>query len=485
MWRRAKFRLVCFCLLAAPAHAHDVVGGPVVVIDTDMGLDDAVTLALALQCPQINIGAIVACEGVAGREQAVTHVERMVELFNRRDIPVYAAPAEESDKPVPPFRSFAVGAVGAALPPPVPPFHQPFAPTAYLVEGHQTTVLVLGPLTNLAAALHANPDLRKHIAAVIVAGGPDPAESWNAAYDRAALAAVLDSDLPLKFVAPGPAGHKPVAWRQGELHLGRGTSIAESFFERLLSATRVREHYLERFASFHDELAFLYVVDATPFAPTAAAAVLAPRDNQRLLELFTRCLVDGRQQKRRVVFADGPLPEQILRADVRQRQAAIIAKNGETEWFAQLLMNELHEHLGAYSVIGVKMGLRAAELLNAPQHAMQVTAFTPAGPPVSCINDGIIVATGCTPGRVLFTHVPGPPDTLRVRFTYNGRELTLTLKQEYRQKIRNEITRLLKHHTLADAAYWDGVRLFGLEIWENWHRQDLFAVVETPQPDSP
>jgi pyrimidine-specific ribonucleoside hydrolase len=191
-------------------------------------------------------------------------------------------------------------------------------------------------------------------------------------------------------------------------------------------------------------------------------------------------IADGRQDKQRVVFVGGTLPDNIFQQDVRERKAHIIANNGQTEWFAQLLLNELHQHLGAYSIVGVKMGLRAAELLNAPQHAMMVVSHVPPCPPTSCLNDGIIVSTGCTPGRGLFTQAAGRPDAVEVSFEYNDRRITLALKTEYCEKISAGIAALLDKYTLEDHEYWQGVRELGLDIWENWHRRDLFEIIQTP-----
>lgn len=443
-----------------------------------MGLDDAVTLALALQNPHVNIVAVIACEGAAGRERGTEHLERMLALFNRLDIPLYAPAETKASKTPPPFRSFAESAVGQALPTPVKPFRRPFSPDAYVGNGKKTVVLVLGPLTNLAAALQAKPEMKQGIEKLIVAGSPDVEKNWNVRFNPDALAAVQASGIPQQFVVRGPAGRKPEAWRQGELSIGQGTSVGEDFFKRLLATDNIRRHYTQQLGGFFDELVFLYYADHTLFSTEGYTNVFAPNDHDSLLKLFTRCLGDGRQHKHRVVFVDGSLPDEVFRPDVPFRRAAIIAKNGQAEWFAQLLMNELHEHLGAYSVIGVKMGLRAAELLNAPQHAMKVTSHAPAGPPVSCLNDGVIVATGCTPGRALFTHTPGPPGSIAVSFEYNGRRLTLAVKPEYRNRIKAEIQTLLGKYTLADHEYWDGVRRLGLDIWENWHRRDLFEIVD-------
>jgi inosine-uridine nucleoside N-ribohydrolase len=475
----AKLLVVGVCLASPWALAHDVERQAPVVIDTDMGLDDAVTLALALQSPWANIVSIVACEGASGREKGVENLERMLNLFNRGDIALFAPAETSGTQAPPPFRGFAEGSIAAALPEPIEPIHRPFSAGAYTSPDGQTVVLALGPLTNLAAALHAEPEVKEHILKVIFAGAATPDESWNVRFDPEALAAVQLAGVPLVFVVPDErCARKPEAWRTGELSLGQGTSIGESFVKRLLSEPEVRQHYLEQFQSFHDELVFLYLADPTLFWGKGRQDLLLPNSRLGIGNLFMRLLSDGRQGKDRVVFVEGSLPDGVLQRDVRERKARIIANNGQTEWFAQLLLNELHEHLGAYSIIGVKMGLRAAELLNAPQHGMHVISHVKPGPPASCLNDGVIVATGCTPGRALFSCQPLEPPTIAVSFEYNHRRITLELKDEYRLKIKNRITQLLEQYTLEDHEYWHGVRELGLDIWENWHRRDLFDVLE-------
>jgi pyrimidine-specific ribonucleoside hydrolase len=459
-------------LFVNAAFAHDAnEQRPAVVIDTDMGLDDAVTLALALQCPDVDVVAIVACEGAAGREAAVQELERMLVLFNRPDIPLYAPP-EGPVRPVPTFRSFAEESVAAALSAPTAPNHRPFSADAY-GGPRNLIVLALGPLTNLAAALKTKPDLKDRLERVIIAGPRDSQQNWNLAYDAEAWQTVSASELPLEFVIPSSGVRKPQAWRHSKTAIGQATSIGESFIQRLLTEPRAREHYASKWPGFSDELVLLYCADREGFARDADG-IVTPRYTPAVLELFTRCVSDGRQHAERVVLQDIRLPEAALRPDLRQKRASIIAKNGEVEWFAELVTSEMHDHLGAYSVIGAKMGLRAAELLNAPPHAMKVTSYTAAEPPVSCLNDGVIVASGSTPGRALFTPAPVKDDSTKVAFAYNGRELVLQVKAEYRQKITAEIQRLVAQYGVEQKEYWDGVRALALEIWENWHRRDIF-----------
>ncbi|MGD8453793.1 MAG: nucleoside hydrolase [Phycisphaerae bacterium] len=476
--------LACGTWLAGPALADEGHAEHCLVVDTDMGLDDIVTLALVLQNPDVDLHAVVACAGASSPAGGIECIERMLDLFNRRDVAVHE-PAPSSDRPAPPYRGYAEKALRQALPASVTPWHKPFSPDVYvdIDVDHHTTVLALGPLTNLAAALRERPEIAERIEEIIIPGPPSAEASGNARFDPAAFAAVLKSGVPLAFVESAGQAGKPAAWAEPNRRIGQGTSIAETFLQRLFVNADVRNHYVREYDTFYDELAFLHCVGPQVFsevtrerASEGELHVCRPRSREAVLKLLMELLDNGRQHKDRVVFAEGPLPASMFAPDVRARQAAIIEKNGENEWFAQLLMNELHEHMGAYSVVGVKMGLRAAELLNAPQHGMMVVAHTPPGPPVSCLNDGVIMATGCTPGRCLFRHEPGEDGRVAVTFSYNDGELTLVLKPEYRKRVREVIQGLLKEHTLEDKEYWDGVRVLGLDIWENWHRRDLFDI---------
>ncbi|HSL17432.1 MAG TPA: nucleoside hydrolase [Methylomirabilota bacterium] len=472
--------MIAFCVAgvlaaAVPAmshqvHSHD--GSSPVVVDTDLGLDDLVALAMILQAPDVEVAAAVAGDGVADAATAAGQLARLVAELNRGDVPVFAALADPAF-PAPPFRARARSAVDSALQGAGAAEALPWAPDAYRAADHRTTVLALGPLTRIGDALAESPGLAAGIARVVVSGDPDDPADWNLAADGDALETLRSAAVEVVFVRPGGRGFKPAGWYTDRLAGGQRTALGEALLDRLLAEAEVRAHYLGTLASFHDELAALYLLRPELFTEVGAG-IVEPVDGGAAAAAIAGALSRGRQRKDRVVFVDGPLPAVILRADVRARRDDILAANGPDEWFAQLLLNELHEHLGAYSIIGVKMGLRAAELLNAPQHAMTVVSSAPAEQPVSCLNDGLLVSTGSTPGRGLFSHNPGPPGTVQAIFAYNGRTLVLRLRDEHRARIRSVIHGLLEHTTLEDAEYWEGVRALGLDIWQSWHRRDLF-----------
>ena len=463
-------RWIIACVLALPlaARADGPTHGEAIVIDSDLGLDDLATLALVLQTPDVEIASVVATEGVCAAPRAADHLSRLLHRFNRPDVALWQG--RSARQPAPPFRAFAEGALSRVLgrtPRIGPP--RGFSAELYRVKGHHSTVVVLGPMTSLAAALRQQPTLKAAIARVVVSGSPEVKDNWNARQDVAAWNAVLGSGLPLTFVVADGKATWPAALPRPPL-----TSIAAGLLAELLREGKVREHFLQ--LSLSDELAWLQLLDPALFTRGRLARLTAPAKVEPLLR---RLLRDGRQARHPVVFSPRPLPDEALQPDVRRRRAPIVAHNGEVEWRAQLMLNELHQHLGAYSLVGVKMGLRAAELLNAPAHAMEVYSESAAGPPVSCLNDGVIVGSGSTPGRGLFhPGQGGRPGSTRVRFRYNGRQVVLALRRGYQQRIAAAIARLLRRHGLEDPRYWAGVRVEGLEIWDRWHRLQLFDVTE-------
>ena len=439
--------LAVLLLLAPPALAGDADDVPRLVIDTDMGIDDVVALGLALQHARVRVSAIVACEGVLTLEKCVALLERLLLHLNRRDVPLYDG-ADAERRPEPVHRGFVTRAVSSVLPATSHRIRRPLDPDAYVEKGAKTTVLLLGPFTSFAAALTEKPDIVKGSERVIAAGPPDGA---NTRHDVAAFDVVKKSGLAIEFVATSAASQKPPGWSRSLPRFGPGTSVGERLFRLLLEDDAIREHYVTVFP-FYDEMAFLYCVDPELFGPVEGKGprVFAPRDQAEFLAKFRELLVHGRQEP--AVAPDAPIHE-----DVRKRKAAIIEKNGEVEWAAQLLAAAQHERLDVWSVLGVKMGLLATEALNAPRHAVRVVSRSAAAPPVSHLNDGVVAGTGSTADGGLFAREPGPDGSTRVEFSYNGRRLVLELREAYVKRIDEAVA---------------------LDVWETWHRRALFRTVE-------
>jgi len=179
-----------------------------------------------------------------------------------------------------------------------------------------------------------------------------------------------------------------------------------------------------------------------------------------------------------VVLAEFPRDPARLLPDVRPIAPQIIARHGLEEWKATVLTSELHRHLGTYSIVGAKMGLRARDRLNVPLDELRVESHAGLEPPLSCVNDGLQVATGASLGRGTITISTNLPSACAAVFSYGERHLRLRLKPEFAQRIASDMAALHKKHGDTTPAYFQDVRRVSLQHWLNFDRNTMFEEME-------
>lgn len=92
------------------------------------------------------------------------------------------------------------------------------------------------------------------------------------------------------------------------------------------------------------------------------------------------------------------------------------------------------------------------------------------------MNDGIQVSTGATLGHGLIKIEEHQP-TASARFTYLGKSINISLRPEYRKKIKDEISQLVHQYGLESDEYWLAVRLNALRYWLEMDRNEMFDIV--------
>lgn len=180
-------------------------------------------------------------------------------------------------------------------------------------------------------------------------------------------------------------------------------------------------------------------------------------------------------ERRPVCLKEYPKDPALFNDNVRPYVKRIIEAHGLEEWKAVLLTNELHRHLGMWSIIGAKMGIRAREILGAPFDHLDVISFCGYKPPFSCTNDGIQVSTGASLGRgtITNTHV-GIPEAI---FIYGDKRVLLRVKPEVKKQIGMEIKRLSRMHGFQSPRYFEELDKVSVTYWLEWDRQDIFLEV--------
>ncbi len=222
------------------------------IIDTDPGHDDAVAILLAFASPEIEVLGLTAVAGNVPLSLTAVNCLKICELAGRTDMPVYAG----ADRPLvraPITAEYVHGKTGLDGPD-LP------APKMALRDGHavefivetlrqepagSVTLCALGPMTNLALAFKAAPDVVPRVRRVVAMGGgafeggnTTPVAEFNILADPHAAQQVLHAGIPV-VLKPLDVTHK-VLTRAHRVRAFRdlgtrvGTTVAHllDFFER-------------------------------------------------------------------------------------------------------------------------------------------------------------------------------------------------------------------------------------------------------------
>ena len=182
-------------------------------IDSDCGFDDMAAISMVNADPRWRILGLSLCAGNAPLARVKDHAARM-SSFLGWSMPLHVG----ADKPligplVTAEYALGIGGLGTAgrtLPAVAEGSIADGAVNALraaaMAEDKPVSILALGPLTNIAIALLAHPEIKPRIARITWMGGAamggnhTATSEFNAAVDPEALAIVLDSGVPFRMV---------------------------------------------------------------------------------------------------------------------------------------------------------------------------------------------------------------------------------------------------------------------------------------------
>lgn len=200
-----------------------------VVVDTDLASDDLVALSFLLSSTEVDLVAVtVSGTGEVRCPQGLDVIRGLLAVTGDDDIPVAcgrSAPLA-GDRAFPTeWRDAADDAWDLDLPKVAAPSGERTA-VELLIEALDpdgVTVLTLGPLTNLADAFRADPDLAGNVSSVVVMGGAvdvpgnvfdegaePPVAEWNVYVDPTAAAEVFGSGVLVTMVGLDATSEAPI-----------------------------------------------------------------------------------------------------------------------------------------------------------------------------------------------------------------------------------------------------------------------------------
>jgi purine nucleosidase len=183
----------------------------VFLIDTDTASDDAVALIMALRTPDVHVAAITTVAGNVDVDRATANALLTVERSGA-SVPVYRGSDQPLARPLRDARWFhGNDGLGDRGYPPARRNAEPRQAVDAIIDTIRANpglvVVTLGPLTNLARALDAFPQIVSMVGRCVVMGGnPDgvgnvtPAAEFNIWVDPEAARIVLRSGLPIELI---------------------------------------------------------------------------------------------------------------------------------------------------------------------------------------------------------------------------------------------------------------------------------------------
>jgi purine nucleosidase len=252
-----------------------------IIIDTDPGQDDAVAILMALASPKaFDILGIVAVAGNVGLKQNAINALKVVELADRKDIPVFAG----CDQPLKRKLVTAehvhgdTGLNGPDLPAPELKLQEQHG-VDFIIEtlrqsiDDNITLCTLGPLTNIATAFEKAPDIIENIEEIIMMGGGyfqggniTPVAEFNIYVDPDAADIVMRSGVPITM-ASLDVTHKVLSTKARiDAFFNLGTKSATAVGEMLAFSERFDlEKYKWQGAPLHDPCVIAYLLQPELF----------------------------------------------------------------------------------------------------------------------------------------------------------------------------------------------------------------------------
>jgi inosine-uridine nucleoside N-ribohydrolase len=266
-----------------------------VIIDTDPGVDDALALAFAFESQQLEVVGLTTVFGNVETHLATLNALRLLEIIGK-DVPV----AEGASHPLymkklsPPtdvHGKDGLGEIDLPLPKtrPIEKSAAEFIVQTVMDNPGEVTLIVLGPMTNIALALALEPKLAENVKQVVAMGGVlqvmgnvSPVASANILGDPHAADIVMGTDWSMTLVTADTTRQVLVTdnwWNSVRQKGGRNVELLfdiSRFYRTFYQSVGYSDGYPN-----HDSTAVAYVLDPGLF-DTSERAVRVVTDGMTI-----------------------------------------------------------------------------------------------------------------------------------------------------------------------------------------------------------
>jgi pyrimidine-specific ribonucleoside hydrolase len=481
--KRRIFLLLLILLYFSPLCAHSSRIKNHIIIDTDAAADDLRAICLLLASDKIEVIAITTSDGVLDPESGLKKARALLKSFGHQGIPAASGKIskEITRANPPPWRKInqnlswgdeshletngRKGASGLII-------------SSLKTEEEPVTVVCLGPLTNLADAFRAEPAIIEIVKKIVwYNDNIHPNSGTNYEFDKKAADYVLGKDIEVNVVSNSDG--KDLSFSEKLL---RSIEEIKTPYAQKIAKSHSRDDILQLIKTGHlklwDDLVALYLLNPGLFETriieghpkqSVSRVLKTGKIEEEIIETLSR-----EPEDMNVTFKQFPDESSLFREDISQFINQIIERHGRKEWKIVVLTNEFHGHLGIYSIVGAKMGLRAREYFHVGLDELSVVSYAGREPPISCFNDGLQVSTGATLGHGTISQSKDSPQMPKATFTFKDKTISLQLKEDYWDAAKRDIKQAIKQYGPLTDSYWRFIRERAINYWLEWSRKKIF-----------
>ena len=479
------FPVLSLILIAPLLYGHSGKPKYHVIIDSDGAIDDLRAVTNLLACNEIRVLGIIGSQGTLPAKSSADKVSSLLAYFHHEGIPVGIG--QSLNLALPFWSAFASTVPWGNNEYVAPTFYEEAVSLMTDITKsypQKITMIALGALTNVSDWLRSNPRNTQKVERIIWYNDIDFKNGFNYQADPESYRFIDSLAIPLQIVSND-----------------RSNLVCDqAFLQKLDSAGSI---YADHLVNIHKQIAesnpgkqiHLELGDDLVPLFLTCSIVFTSRDDQQpavftlekkiplsdVADLISAVLNSSVKPNNRV-FTDFPVNPNLYKKNVSDFLPRVIRDFGLTEWKSVVLTNEIHGHTGIYSIIGVKMGVRALEYFNVGVNNLEVVSYAGSNPPLSCLNDGIQISTGATIGQGLIqvdkTVLPIPT----VIFVFNGRQIKIELKKEIAERIEADISKGVQQFGMSDK-YWAYIEELAYQYWQELDRHAIFNLL-VPVEDS-
>lgn len=469
------FFLFSFLFLCSFSYAHKFAKFNVVV-DSDCGSDDFRAITYFLASKDFNINAITTVDGVSFPNDAAKKFSRLLSLYHHEGIIIGEGENRNSSKkyssPTNLFWDNFIKNNNNKN-------NQNYKPAVEVLydaiknNNNPTIIVAMGPLSNISELLKTHPEIISKIQYILWYSYFEniSPSGYNYETDTLAYNYIAKLPIPLKILF---SNNTPL--------------LSDSFYNDCKELNTKYSRAVSNFFSLNnnhkynlwDDFLPIYIIYPQQFQERAISKTLSLVTTKETVpyENLFLTILNSERRDAGVVFNEIPTSGFLVSKDVLPNVDTIISIYGYDEYKLVALSSEIHSHLGTYSIIGAKMGLRVMEYLHVGLDEIRIESLAGNKPPISCLNDGLQVATGATMGYGAFSVSVNEEIFPGAIIYHNNRKIKISLKEEIFSTIKNDLSLMVQQYGYNTDMYWAELRNYSIEIWKNYNRYDIFDIKE-------